>query len=207
MKFKDKLKFYVITDNNYSNEVVSVEEALKGGASSIQLRMKNSTTREMIEVGNELRKLTLEYDALFFVNDRLDVAQVVNADGIHVGIDDMPVSKIKEIAPNLIIGASAYNMEEMKTAESEGADYLGVGAVYSTNTKLDARNLGIDGLKSISKLSKLPIVAIGGINHSNVQNVLECGVSGVAVVSAIVGAENILKSAENMNELIKKYIK
>jgi thiamine-phosphate pyrophosphorylase len=144
---------------------------------------------------------------LFFVNDRLDVAQAVNADGIHVGIDDMPVSKIKEIAPNLIIGASAYNLDEMKTAESEGADYLGVGAVYSTNTKLDARDLGINGLKNILKIANLPIVAIGGINHSNVENVLKCGVSGVAVVSAIVGAENILKSAENMNELIKKYIK
>ena len=149
MKFKDKLKFYVITDSNYSDEVSSVEKALKGGASSIQLRMKTSSTRKMIEVGNKLRTLTSEYDALFFVNDRLDVAQAVNADGIHVGIDDMPVSKI----------------------------------------------------------ANLPIVAIGGINHSNVENVLECGVSGVAVVSAIVGAENILKSAENMHELIKKYIK
>jgi thiamine-phosphate pyrophosphorylase len=188
LKFKDKLKFYVITDSNYSDEAISVEESLKGGATSIQLRMKTSSTRNMIEVGNKLRKLTSEYDALFFVNDRLDVAQAVNADGIHVG-------------------ASAYNLDEMKTAESEGADYLGVGAVYSTNTKLDARDLGINGLKNILKIANLPIVAIGGINHSNVENVLKCGVSGVAVVSAIVGAENILKSAENMNELIKKYIK
>lgn len=206
MNFKDKLKFYVITDKNYSDEVYSVERALKGGATSIQLRMKTSKTREMIEVGKKIRTLTSEYSALFFVNDRLDVAQAVNADGIHVGIDDMPVSHIKEIAPNLIIGASAYNLEEMKTAESEGADYLGVGAVYSTNTKLDARNLGLDGLKELSKSAKLPIVAIGGINHENVESVLKCRVSGVAIISAIIGAENITDSAKRMDDIIKKYI-
>jgi len=206
LNFKDKLKFYVITDKNYSEEVYSVEQALKGGATSIQLRMKTSKTREMIEVGKKIRTLTSEYGALFFVNDRLDVAQAVNADGIHVGIDDMPVSHIKEIAPNLIIGASAYNLDEMKTAESEGADYLGVGAVYSTNTKLDARNLGLDGLKELSKSAKLPIVAIGGINHENVEPVLKCKVSGVAVISAIIGAENITDSAKRMDDIIKKYI-
>ncbi|ABR54368.1 thiamine-phosphate pyrophosphorylase [Methanococcus vannielii SB] len=206
MTFKNKLKFYVITDRKYSCEVYSVEQALKGGATAVQLRMKSSNTREMVEVGQKIRKLTLEYDALFFVNDRLDIAQAVKSDGIHVGIDDISISKIKEIAPELIIGASAYNINEMKIAESEGADYLGVGSVYPTNTKLDARYLGLNGLKELSNCSNLPVVAIGGINHENVKEVLMCGVSGVAVVSAIVGANDIIFSAKKMNEIIKKYI-
>ncbi|MCD6558497.1 MAG: thiamine phosphate synthase [Palaeococcus sp.] len=206
MNLKEKLKLYVITDRRLKDEILTARESLEGGATAIQMRIKNASTREMIKVGKELRKLTKEYGALFFVDDRVDVALAVNADGVQVGPDDMPVTLVKEIAPNLIIGASVYSLNEATRAEKDGADYLGAGAVFPTSTKKDARYLGLEGLKEILKTVKIPVVAIGGINHENVEDVLKLGVDGIAVISSIVGAPDVKKATRDMRRIIDKYL-
>ncbi|WP_087036502.1 thiamine phosphate synthase [Thermococcus litoralis] len=206
MNLRKKLKLYVITDRRLRPEVESVKEALEGGATSIQLRIKNASTREMIEIGKEIRKLTEEYDALYFVDDRLDVALATNADGVQLGSEDMPISIAKEIAPNLIIGASVYSLEEALQAEKEGADYLGAGSVFPTPTKKDVKIIGIEGLSRIVESVKIPVVAIGGINHENVREVLKAGVDGIAVISAIMGAENVREATERMRKIIEEVI-
>ena len=207
MNLKEKLKLYVITDRRLKDEILTARESLEGGATAIQMRIKNASTREMIKVGKELRKLTKEYGALFFVDDRVDVALAVNADGVQVGPDDMPVTLVKEIAPNLIIGASVYSLNGATRAEKDGADYLGAGAVFPTSTKKDARYLGLEGLKEILKSVKIPVVAIGGINHENVEDVLKLGVDGIAVISSIVGAPDVKKATRDMRRIIDKYLR
>lgn len=207
MNLRKKLRLYVITDRRLKPEVESVKEALEGGATSIQLRIKNAPTREMIEIGKEIRKLTEEYDALYFVDDRVDVALATNADGVQLGLEDMPISLARDIAPNLVIGASVYSLEEALHAEKEGADYLGAGSVFPTSTKKDVRVIGIEGLRRIVESVKIPVVAIGGINHENVKEVLKTGVDGVAVISAIIGAKNVRKATEDMRRIVEEMIK
>ncbi|MBC7110148.1 MAG: thiamine phosphate synthase [Archaeoglobi archaeon] len=202
MKLEKRLRLYVITDGRLVDEVEGTEKALKGGATAIQLRMKGEPTRKMIEVGKKLRKLTEEYDALFFVNDRVDVAMAVDADGAHLGQEDMPVETAREIAPELIIGVSASSVQEAVEAENGGADYIGAGAVFPTSTKSDAEFLGIEALEEIVRRVRIPVVAIGGITHENVLEVLRRGAHGVAVISAIMGADDIEGAARRMREII-----
>jgi len=206
LNLRKKLKLYVITDRRLKPEVESVREALKGGATSIQLRIKNAPTREMIEIGRKIRELTKEYDVLYFVDDRLDVALATNADGVQLGPEDMPISLAREIAPNLIIGASVYSLEEALKAEKEGADYLGAGSVFPTPTKRDAKVIGLEGLKRIVDSVKIPVVAIGGINHENVREVLNTGVDGIAIISAIMGADDVKIATEEMRKIIEEVI-
>jgi len=206
LNLRKKLKLYVITDRRLKPEVESVREALEGGATSIQLRIKNAPTREMIEIGRKIRELTKEYDVLYFVDDRLDVALATNADGVQLGPEDMPISLAREIAPNLIIGASVYSLEEALKAEKEGADYLGAGSVFPTPTKRDAKVIGLEGLKRIVDSVKIPVVAIGGINHENVREVLNTGVDGIAIISAIMGADDVKIATEEMRKIIEEVI-
>ncbi|HID47761.1 MAG TPA: thiamine phosphate synthase [Methanococcaceae archaeon] len=206
MKLKKKLKLYVITDRRLRDELESVKGALEGGATAIQLRLKGVPTREMIQLGREIRKLTEDYDALYIVNDRVDVALAVDADGVHVGQGDMPVEIVKEMAPNLIVGVSASNLGEALQGEKAGADYIGAGSVFPTRTKEDAKLLGLEGLKEIVRNVPIPVVAIGGINHGNVKEVLKVGVDGVAVISAIVGAEDIVEATRRMKEIVDLHL-
>ena len=207
MTLREKLKLYVITDRRLKPEIESVREALEGGATSIQLRIKNASTREMIKIGKRIRELTKEYDALYFVDDRLDVALATNADGVQLGSEDMPISLAREIAPNLIIGASVYSLEEALQAEKERADYLGAGSVFPTPTKAGVRVIGVEGLRKIVKSVKIPVVAIGGINHKNARDVLKTGVDGIAIISAIMGAEDVKKATEEMKKIIEEAIR
>lgn len=206
MNLREKLKLYVITDRRLKPEIESVREALEGGATSIQLRIKNASTREMIKIGKRIRELTKEYDALYFVDDRLDVTLATNADGVQLGPEDMPISLAREIAPNLIIGASVYSLEEALQAEKEGADYLGAGSVFLTPTKAGVRVIGVEGLRKIVESVKIPVVAIGGINHKNARDVLKTGVDGIAIISAIMGAEDVKKATEEMKKIIEEAI-
>lgn len=206
MGLRERLRLYVITDRRFRDEVSTVQAALEGGATAIQMRIKDAPTREMVEIGKKLRKLTDEYGALFFVDDRVDVALAVNADGVQVGPDDMPVRLVREIAPNLMIGASVYSLGEAVNAERDGADYLGAGAVFPTKTKADARYLGLDGLREVLETVKIPVVAIGGINHENVREVLRLGVDGIAVISAIVGAPDVKRATLEMRRIIDEYL-
>jgi thiamine-phosphate pyrophosphorylase len=189
------------------NVVKSVEEALKGGATSIQLRLKESSTREMVEIGREVRRLTRDYGALYFVDDRVDVALATNADGVQLGPEDMPIRIAREIAPNLIIGASVYSVEEALDAEKEGAHFLGAGSVYPTPSKPDARVIGLDGLRKMVEVVSIPVVAIGGINRDNIREVLRAGVVGVAVISAVMAAEDVYRATLELRKIVDEMLK
>ncbi|MEM0026997.1 MAG: thiamine phosphate synthase [Ignisphaera sp.] len=208
MGLTEKLRLLVITDKRLKPNVVkSVEEALKGGATSIQLRLKESSTREMVEIGREVRRLTRDYGALYFVDDRVDVALATNADGVQLGPEDMPIRIAREIAPNLLIGASVYSVEEALEAEREGAHFLGAGSVYSTPSKPDARVIGLEGLRKIVESVSIPVVAIGGINKDNVREVLESGVVGVAVISAVMAAEDVYRATLELRKIVDEVLR
>jgi thiamine-phosphate pyrophosphorylase len=200
---KEKLRLLVITDKKLKPNIVkAIEDVLRGGATSIQLRLKESSTKEMIEVGRKIRKLTRNYGALYFVDDRLDVALATDADGVQLGPEDMPIAIAREMAPNLIIGCSVYSLEEAVRAESEGADFLGAGSVFASLTKTDARVIGLNGLREIVKNVKIPVVAIGGINTSNAEAVLKTGVAGIAVISAVMGAEDACIATLELRKIV-----
>ncbi|MCI4437801.1 MAG: thiamine phosphate synthase [Ignisphaera sp.] len=207
MSLREKLRLLVITDKRLKPNVVkSVEDALRGGATSVQLRLKDSSTREMVEVGKAIRRLTRDYGALYFVDDRVDVALATDADGVQLGPEDMPIAIAKEIAPNLIIGASVYSVDEAVEAEKEGASFLGAGSVFPSPTKPDARVIGLDGLRRIVESVRIPVVAIGGINKDNVEAVLRTGVAGVAVISAVMGAEDVYRATLELRKIIDRVL-
>ncbi|MEM4482146.1 MAG: thiamine phosphate synthase [Desulfurococcaceae archaeon] len=205
MSLAEKLKLIVITDKKLRPNVIkSVEDALEGGATSIQLRLKDSPTREMHELGRVVRRLTAEYGALYFVDDRLDVALSTNADGVQLGPEDMPVDVAREIAPNLLIGASVYSLEEAVEAERRGANFLGAGSVFPTSSKGGVKVIGIEGLKRIVQSVSIPVVAIGGISIENAHQVLETGVAGIAVISAVMGAPDVKEATRALISIINR---
>ncbi|WP_294129115.1 thiamine phosphate synthase [Clostridium sp.] len=205
MKMKE-LKFYLVTDSDIlrgRDFYNSIEEALKGGVTMLQLREKNASGKEFLEKAIKLRELTKKYNVKFIINDRVDIAMLCDADGVHVGQSDIPANKVRElIGEDKIVGVSARTVEEALTAKENGADYLGVGAMFTTRTKLDAKSVSIEKLKEIKELIKLPVVAIGGLSLSNIDKLKECNVDGYAVVSAILGAENIKLECEKWIEKI-----
>ncbi len=207
MNLKEKLKLYVITDGRLRDEIESVKLVLEGGARAIQLRMKNSSTRQMIEKGIKIRRMIEDYDALLFVDDRVDVALAIEAHGVHLGPDDMPLKIARKIASELLIGATVHSVEEAIKAQEEGADYLGAGSVYPTSSKENAIVIGLENLRKIVKSVKIPVVAIGGINIENLRNVLSTGVDGIAVISAILSAEDPKEATRRMMIEIEKYKK
>lgn len=200
------LKLYLVTDSDIlrgRDFYNSIEEALKGGVTMLQLREKNASGKEFLEKAIKLRELTKKYNVKFIINDRVDIAMLCDADGVHVGQSDIPANKVRElIGEDKIVGVSARTVEEALTAKENGADYLGVGAMFTTRTKLDAKSVSIEKLKEIKELIKLPVVAIGGLSLSNIDKLKECNVDGYAVVSAILGAENIKLECEKWIEKI-----
>jgi len=205
--WKEKLKLYVITDAGLSrgrNNREVVEAALRGGATAVQLREKNLPTRRLLEEARELRRLTLREGALFIVNDRPDVALAVEADGVHIGDDDMPLQDCRRIlGDSFLVGVSADSPEEAKEAQKQGADYLGCGPVYATTTKTDAGvPLGPGGLEEICRSVEVPVVGIGGIDVENAAAVMEAGVFGIAVISAVVSANSPEEACLNLRKEI-----
>ena len=191
---------YVITNrdlqrNRSTFEVV--EGVIRGGATIIQLREKNLSTRVFFENALTIRKITKRAGIPLIINDRMDIALAVNADGIHLGEEDLPLKYARKIAPHLIIGYSADSVLDAQLAEKDGADYLGVGSVFTTATKVDAGPaIGIQRLEEIKKAVSIPVVAIGGINLANLPEVIQAGVDGVAVVSAIVADASPFRAAK-----------
>ena len=171
----------------------------------VQLRDKGLTTRELVSEGQKLRSLTREMGALLIVNDRIDVALAVEADGVHVGPDDMPVALARElVGPHRILGASAGTVAEARAAQAEGADYLGVGSVYPTRTKADAGEpIGPNGLAHIVASVSIPVVGIGGINETDVAEVIAAGAEGVAIISAVVAADDVRAATRRLVEWIR----
>jgi len=202
---------YLVTDRELSlgrSNLSVVQSAVKGGISCVQLREKNCTTREFIEQALILKDFlsVQNRNIMLIINDRVDVAQALGADGIHLGQKDMPVSIAKKIVGKfMIIGISAETLDDAVQAEKDGADYIGVGPIFSTATKTDTgAPLGLEGLIRIRKTIKIPIVAIGGLNHKNAKAVIKSGADGIAVVSAIVSARDPEKSAKQLKEIIIK---
>jgi thiamine-phosphate pyrophosphorylase len=186
---------YVITDRHAAGGRSIpdiVRAAIRGGATVVQLREKQATTREMIRLGQTLHQITQAAGIPLIVNDRLDVALAIDAEGVHVGEDDMPVPLARRlIGPDRILGVSPSTLEEIRQAERDGADYLGVGDVYGTPSKPDAGSpIGIAGLAKVVQAVSIPVVAIGGITPGNAEAAIEAGAAGVAVISALVGAED-----------------
>lgn len=194
-----KYHLYLITDSKLagdrSNKEV-VEATISGGADLIQLREKDYTTRQLIKEGRELLKVTRKAGIPLIVNDRVDVALAIDADGVHLGQEDMPLVEARKIlGKDKIIGISTHNLEQAMEAEAEGADYIGYGPVFATTTKGGAP-VGVESLKRVMKVIKIPVFAIGGIKLNNLKQVIEAGTNRVAVVSGIVAADDIKKTSE-----------
>ena len=190
-----KLGLYLVTDEGLSRgraTVAIVAAAIRGGADAIQLRAKELPLREQAAIGRALRELTREAGVLFIVNDRADLALALDADGVHVGQDDLPADLARlVVGPDRIVGVSTATVEEARIARAMGADYLGVGAIFGTATKSDAgAAIGTDAIGAITAAVGLPIVGIGGINARNAGEVIAAGADGVAVVSAIIAADD-----------------
>ncbi len=208
MKSKDvDLSVYVITDRTVAGErsiLDVVRAAIRGGATVVQLREKEASTREMIELGQALHEITREAGVPLIVNDRLDVALAIDAEGVHVGQDDMPAHLARRLlGPDKILGVSAGTVEEARQAERDGADYLGVGDVYGTPTKPDAGvPIGVGGLAQIAREVSIPVVGIGGITPDNAEAVIRAGAVGVAVISAVVGAPDPEMAARRLRQVV-----
>lgn len=200
---------YVLTDaklsRGRSHEQI-VAAALRGGATVIQYREKHATTRRMIEEAMRLRDLCRAFNVPLIINDRVDVALAIEADGVHVGPDDMPVALARQLlGRDKIVGASAGTVEEARAAIADGADYLGVGAIFATTTKADAgAPIGLKGLQHIARVSTVPIVGIAGINASNAASVIRAGAHGIAVISAIVSADDVERATRELKTIIEQ---
>ncbi len=207
---KENILLYVVTDRTWLGQNKlrdQVEEIIKSGATLLQVREKDLSFEEFVAEAKQIKNITERYGIPLIINDRIDVAIAVDADGVHLGQEDEDIKKAKEIfGADKIIGISAHNVEEALKAQNNGADYIGVGAVFSTSTKKDANTVAYETLQDICRAVTLPIVAIGGITEDNILNLSGSGVDGVAVISAIFASENVGKATDKMLGLAKKMI-
>jgi len=200
------LTLHVLTDRKLSHGRSQVPQAaIEGGARLIQFREKAMSTHELVDTASQLRQLTRQAGVTLIINDRLDIALAVDADGVHVGQDDMPVSLARKLlGPGKIIGVSAGNLEEAQHGVRDGADYLGVGPIFATSSKADAgAPIGLAGLAEIKRHVSIPVIAIGGITAANVTEVLSAGADGVAVISAVVSQPDIVAATRELLNVIK----
>ncbi len=208
---KPLFRLYLITDRNQIHrELVEltggrdsidvVKEALQGGVTAVQLREKDLPIRELLKLAEDMRKITKDSGAMLFINGRIDVAMAVGADGIHLGQTDLPVDVVRKIVGNrFMIGVSTHNLKEAKEAEEKGADFITFGPVYETPAKLKyGKPVGVNALKEIKNGISIPVYAIGGIKSGDIKPILATGANGVAVISAIIGAKEPKKAAEEI---------
>ena len=203
MKNFDTTLYFITDSTGFSEEefLCRVEQALKGGATLLQLREKDKTTREYISLAEKVHEITKKYNVPLIIDDRIDVAMAIDAEGVHLGQSDMPVDTARRIlGEDKIIGATAKTVPQALEAYRNGADNLGVGAIYPTTTKVKTVLTSVDTLKSIVKAVPIPVNAIGGLNKDNMSVLKDTGISGVCVVSAIMKADNPQKAAEEIKE-------
>jgi thiamine-phosphate pyrophosphorylase len=198
---------YFVTDRGLCGRRALADvvlQAIRGGASCVQLREKNAATRAFVEEARRIKELMAPFRVPLIINDRIDVALAVGADGVHVGQDDMPYEIARKLmGPKAIIGLSVETWEDVERAEELDADYLGVSPVFATPTKTDTKEpWGIEGIARIKAFSRHPLVAIGGLNASNAETVVLAGADGVAVVSAICAAPDPLAASRELTEII-----
>ena len=195
------LSLYLVTDKSDDVEkfLKTIEEGIKGGVSVVQIREKTADTLDFYNLALKVKEITTKHDVPLIINDRVDVALAVDADGVHVGQSDMPCDITRAlVGPDKIVGVSAATIEEAKKAESDGADYIGAGAVFPTATKDDAPKITKKDLKEIADSINIPVVAIGGINLDNASQLTDTGIKGLSVVSAIMSSDDPKKSAEKL---------
>lgn len=195
------LSLYLVTDNSEDEGkfLNTIEEAIKGGTTVVQLREKTADTLDFYNLALKVKEITTKYNIPLIINDRVDVALAIDADGVHVGQSDMPCDVTRRlIGEDKILGVSASTVDEAKKAQKDGADYIGTGAVFPTATKKDAEKVTKQELKEIVDSIDIPVVAIGGITLENAHELTDTGIKGFSVVSAIMSSENPKKSSEEL---------
>mgnify|MGYP000978435832 CR=1 FL=1 len=199
---------YLVTDRRWlGNRTLweVVEEAIIGGATLVQLREKEISSRDCFEIAQRVKQVADRYGVPLIINDRIDIALASGADGVHVGPEDLSVRTARQLmGAGKIIGASASSVDEAVLFQAQGADYLGVGAMFPTATKEGTEQVGLADLRAIKAAVRVPVVAIGGINAENAGPVMETGVDGVAVVSAIMARADIREAARHLSALVKR---
>ena len=200
----EDMLLYAVTDRAWLNGETlesQVEKALKGGATFVQLREKELDEEMFLEEAKKIKKLCVEYHVPFVINDNVDIALKMDADGVHVGQSDMEAGDVRaKLGPDKIIGVSAQTVEQAILAEQRGADYLGVGAVFHTGSKADAEDVSHETLTAICNAVKIPVIAIGGITRDNVTELSGSGICGIAVISAIFAQKDIVSATKDLKE-------
>ena len=212
MKFaKEDLLLYAVTDRHWLKDETlenQVEKALQGGATFLQLREKSLDDDIFLAEAKEIQKLCKKYQVPFVINDNVDIALEMDADGVHVGQSDMEADDVRaKLGPDKIIGVSAQTVEQAVLAEKRGADYLGVGAVFHTDSKADVAEVSRETLKAICDAVDIPVIAIGGISKENVSELAGTGICGIAVISAIFAEKDIKKATEKLKNLTGEMVK
>lgn len=203
-------RLYLITDRTVAKMPLpeAVQLALQGGVRAIQLREKGLPVRELLSLAQEVRSTSKEFGAKLFINDRVDIAVAVEADGVHLGRQSMPASAVRKIVgPDMLIGVSTHNVREAEEAEKEGADFITYGPVFETPSKTRyGPPVGIYSLKMAKKNVHIPVFALGGVKSGIINEIFNAGADGVAVISAIFGADNIKNAAELLNREIAEAV-
>ena len=210
MKSNSYLELYAVTNRHWLGKQTlfdQVKEALDGGATCIQLREKQLDEENFLKEAIEIQKVCKEYHVPFIVNDNVDIAKTMHADGIHVGQSDMEALDVrKELGKDVILGVSAQTVEQAKKAEAHGADYLGVGAVFPTGSKDDADDVSHETLKAICEAVSIPVIAIGGITQDNVKELAGSGIVGIAVISAIFAQKDITQATKDLKQATEQML-
>ncbi len=208
---KEDLLLYAVTDRSWLNGetlYAQVEKALKGGVTFVQLREKALDEQAFLEEAKEIQKLCEQYHVPFVINDNVEIAAQIGADGVHVGQSDMEAGDVREkLGPDRIIGVSAQTVEQAVRAQERGADYLGVGAVFQTGSKADAVEVSHETVRAITEAVDIPVIAIGGITKDNVSELSGTGICGIAVISAIFAQEDIEGAARVLKERTEAAVK
>lgn len=198
---------YLITDRNQTGSlrlIDVVEDALKGGGRGVQLREKDLSSRELYELAYDLRKLTAKYDATLIINDRVDIALAVEADGVHLGLNSLPIHRVRKlIGTGKLIGLSCHNQVNAIMAQENGADFITFGPVYYTPSKANyGKPVGVEKLETVSHLLDIPVFALGGIKKANIHEVIAAGASGISLVSAIIANDDPKSEAAEMISML-----
>ena len=208
---KKSILLYAVTDRSWLGEqtlAMQVEETLIGGTTFVQLREKNLDYALFLEEAKEMKALCGKYHVPFVINDNVEIAIESDADGVHIGQSDKKISDVRAaLGEDKIIGVSAQTVEQAILAQQEGADYLGVGAVFSTSTKIDADSVSFQTLKSICEAVNIPVIAIGGINENNILELSGTGIDGVAIISALFAKSDIISATKTLCTLSKNVVK
>lgn len=207
---KETMRLYAVTDQTWSNDITlkeQVELAIQGGVTFVQLREKKKSKEEIIQIAREIKQITDKYQIPFVINDNVEVALEVGADGVHVGQEDMKAVEARRIlGDKKIIGVSVHTVEEAVEAQKMGANYIGVGAVFPTSTKKNAVKMSNKTLQDICQAVDIPVVAIGGIQTENIMELKESGIDGIAVVSAIFSKKDIKQAAKELREMVEHIV-